>query len=838
MVVGGRDRMVAMYDTDRGDPRDAANAEGADAVLVWEVVAEDFVYCVALSHDMQYVAYGGTAKKVSVLSARSGTALFEVPLNGVLWCVALTVGPKGWQVAFGGELSVITVMDVETQTDVLQLPVKEMTNDIAVMRDSLCFVNGTRATMFGAGGTHYGWREKPSFSVVTNLITTLLSSEEQLVKSIGLIVDHHPSIVNLRAPDGGGSLLSYVVANTNHPGLLERLMHANCLLSMPRDRYGRSLLNLAVENGKWHSLRLIIDALQRKAFSDTPEPMRVVNEALRSIAYKYPLVFLRYISTAEMQLEPEVLGEVDAADVMLSGRLMKGSQHRSPKHLWRDELQQHRVMVSSFDRMDQSKQEEQVVMAVEQIGSGETPRANGQARRRRSSVKGLAEGVLAKISGKESPGQMATRPVPGALAPAACSVLSGVHQATLATQGEPSDASAGRTAAISTQPTIELGYPTVTHTGVQARRVLLEDFAALPEPGTVAPLQLVVEAVQASTRADSYSVFGSELVEILLDFKWHGFARRKYFVELTLYVVHVVLILIWNIMSNEVVVNDRATIDEITKRLAAGEPRIWMVASLFGWTTFMCLNLTRLQLQEFRRIGMRIFMDPWKALELLYIIFQLLVNVLFFVNQYVYESVLRPGNPLSWVNMTEDGEIERLNSVEGYPSGRGRALADFLNGGLFGPHEAEFGGGFNEEYESVDGSFSIFNYSPWHQVMRLDHAHARMLRGAGGGGSDDPAAYYPGGLPTGLSAGAYVVLQALVALSTWLRLLYYFKGILRLGTLVHTMQRIVVDIYPLLLLIGVLFIAFWSSIWMVGVMQAHSPPTSDDAAPFASRAAT
>ena len=29
--------------------------------------------CVAMTRDMQYVAYGGTAKKVVVLSARSGT---------------------------------------------------------------------------------------------------------------------------------------------------------------------------------------------------------------------------------------------------------------------------------------------------------------------------------------------------------------------------------------------------------------------------------------------------------------------------------------------------------------------------------------------------------------------------------------------------------------------------------------------------------------------------------------------------------------------------------------------------------------------------------------------
>ena len=56
-----------------------------------------------------------------------------------------------------------------------------------------------------------------------------------------------------------------------------------------------------------------------------------------------------------------------------------------------------------------------------------------------------------------------------------------------------------------------------------------ENFAALSalthEGGAVSPLQLVVAAVEA-THTD-YSVFGSKLIEILLEFKWNGFAKQK-----------------------------------------------------------------------------------------------------------------------------------------------------------------------------------------------------------------------------------------------------------------------------------------------------------------------
>ena len=52
MVVGGRDKKIAMYDVDRGEGRANPTAP-VDAMLQWEVMSEDFVYCVALSHDMQ-----------------------------------------------------------------------------------------------------------------------------------------------------------------------------------------------------------------------------------------------------------------------------------------------------------------------------------------------------------------------------------------------------------------------------------------------------------------------------------------------------------------------------------------------------------------------------------------------------------------------------------------------------------------------------------------------------------------------------------------------------------------------------------------------------------------
>ena len=69
----------------------------------------------------------------------------------------------------------------------------------------------------------------------------------------------------------------------------------------------------------------------------------------------------------------------------------------------------------------------------------------------------------------------------------------------------------------------------------------MQNFAGILEqgPAAVAPLQLIVDAVDATA---DYSVFGSRLVRVLVDFKWFGFAREAFFWELALYLVHMTLV--------------------------------------------------------------------------------------------------------------------------------------------------------------------------------------------------------------------------------------------------------------------------------------------------------
>ena len=67
--LAGRDKICALYE----------RSEGSDSMSVlWEALAEDFVYAVTLSRDLTYCAYGGTAKSVVVLDGRTGVQVCRV----------------------------------------------------------------------------------------------------------------------------------------------------------------------------------------------------------------------------------------------------------------------------------------------------------------------------------------------------------------------------------------------------------------------------------------------------------------------------------------------------------------------------------------------------------------------------------------------------------------------------------------------------------------------------------------------------------------------------------------------------------------------------------------
>ena len=86
-----------------------------------------------------------------------------------------------------GECPTIVVFDVAAGADVLQLPTDEITYEVCLTDDSLCYTDGKLAAMYGKG-SDYSWRDPPSFRVVSSIINTMLTAEEQVRHGLYIIL--------------------------------------------------------------------------------------------------------------------------------------------------------------------------------------------------------------------------------------------------------------------------------------------------------------------------------------------------------------------------------------------------------------------------------------------------------------------------------------------------------------------------------------------------------------------------------------------------------------------------------------------------------------------------
>lgn len=773
LCIGGRDKACALYERAEG---------GKDFSPLWEAKAEDFVYCVALSADLTYCAYGGTMKAVIVLDGRTGVAAMRIDVPGTVWTISLLHLPGEPRLAIGGELPTITLYDLKNQCDVLQLPVDETTFAVVATPDSIAFTNGNACSMYGKGGMEYAWRDPPSFGVVASLIMTMLGNEEELLHCTKLIIDNHPAVVNSRDPETGASLLQFVISNANRSRLLDILLASQCRIGLQADMRGRTCLHQALENGKWHSLQQLLDALRHERFSVIPGSMRLVAECFEVIASDYPLDFLHYIGNLNLQHEPEVLGDIDAFDVMLPSTLISGSSQRCPKGLWAAKLEQYSRSGAEEakdggkikDLAEPSEIEERsmapsflkrtVSVSSEASSNGRPGTAGGRPTRPGSARPGTAGGM------RSSSSSLPTFKAP----PSEKAVLA----AALAASNGPAASSAVADAAI------EMGFNKVSRGGLQAMRVPIENFAGLFETSTgqagVAPLQLIVDAVNAT---GNYAVFNSQLLRIILEFKWYGFAQRAFYSEVCVKLWHVTVVQYFNLRASAVIDHTLADIlgvDFLGKKTNyPGSPEYLLIAA-FVWTSGMILVTFCTELRQIRGGLLSYLSEVWNWIDWVYIIGQFTINVLFVTRDFAPNLLI--------TRAVENGTVIKRMLAEDLVHDNPAPLMGGHHG--FGLHDA-----IGEDW--IEG----------------DHPFRRVLKakGSSGGGEDIYGETYS-------ELGPFVVLQSFVVVTSTLRLLYFFKGNLRLGALVHTLFRIVIDILPLMTLVVVFLFAFTGSM-MIMVMH-------------------
>ena len=343
----------------------------------------------------------------------------------------------------------------------------------------------------------------------------------------------------------------------------------------------------------------------------------------------------------------------------------------------------------------------------------------------------------------------------------------------------------------------EMGYNKVSRGGLQAMRVPIENFAGLFESTAtsgsisgVAPLQLIVDAVVST---GNYAVFNSPLIRIILEFKWYGFARNAFYREVTFSVVHVAIVQLYNVYSASTLNYTLKDCLGASDSDFPGRPDYIMIIG-FVWTTLMCLYNLSVEIRQMRAGFLNYIGDTYNYVDWIYILGQGSINVLFVLRDFVPDALL-----YTIPNATEVAE-------------GGRRLGEELLDQLlveprlphYQPHyQHSFGGGMG--FGAGEAEYDA-----------LGHGFRNLKAKSGNAGADVEVG------ETGYQAGAFVLLQSIVVVTSTLRLLYFFRGLLRLGALTHTLYRIIIDILPLITLL-IVFILGFTGAMMVLIMQELDP---------------
>jgi len=779
MAVGGRDKCVVLYDM-QADNRIAPSSE---PVVVWEKSTDDFIYSVALTDDLKYVAYGGTSKLVHLCDGLSGRELFRVNAGNTIWSTALLENPP--RLVYGGETPAIVVMDLNSLGDELQLPVHEIIQAISITSDAICFANGKQATMYGKAGIQYGWQDQPAHGVVSQMMLSMLSTEEILLKYISLVLAKHPSVVNSQDALTGKSLLQFAVEKCPMPRVIDVFLKANVKLGMGGDVQNKTALYTSVLQGKWRALQQIIDALLSGRFGFSPNSMRLVMQAFQTMASKHPREFLYLVTNMPLEPEPEILSTAtsNAHDIMLPRRLVSGSDARCPRGLWETKIDHHRVVRTQDDDDDMFKKSRPSVLGLalgrclsagssfrdseaDSSSYGDSGRfthmlssrisnSSALARNQGASLVGRLRSSLASASKRGSSSQAEKmQSKPGSLSIAnrktnfrtkrrRSSRLGQILAAPGRALGEVRaifEAWESNKAAAFAAKGIEEGYcKAAREGGISAMRIPFQNIAGFVENSRgvkVAPLQLIVDAVAAT---HEYAVFGAQSVDITLEYKWKGFALKGFLKSLLFFCLHLLAATTFNFYASRTI---DLTVDEILGN--TGETPYWGLLLGWVWTTVICLYLEYNELYQLRMRRFSYFKDYVNVLDQTFMLGQLTLNLMF------------------WIRDSDD-------------------------------------------VISVTGSHIYLSPSP-------PPAPAGELA--------PPNVTFEDGFVGREEIGLFLTLQALVVLSLFLRLVGYSRGILALGALVHMVAEVFLDIIPFMMLLTVTTVGFSFSL---SILLQHTP---------------
>eukprot|EP00966_Prymnesium_polylepis_P234339 5420398-Prymnesium_polylepis.1 len=283
------------------------------------------------------------------------------------------------------------------------------------------------------------------------------------------------------------------------------------------------------------------------------------------------------------------------------------------------------------------------------------------------------------------------------------------------------------------------GFCKATQGSIEAFRVPFENFAANIDTGLggqVSPLKLIVEA---AVKTQDFTVFGSRPVELLLEYKWKAFARFSIVVETALFCVHVTIAAVYNLA----VADNMGTPTAVLLGIEPGSTPNYLLILGWIWTTIYSIVKGVAEMKQFRASGFDLcdyITDMSNLLDQTIVVGQIFINVCFW---FVDERIDLFFKHFVW--FPEVNNSRRLNEVHG-----GHAYASTVQGGwATGPQS-----------HAPDGA-------------------ARMLATS----ANTVTATWE-------TVGGFQVIEAVVIVALFTRLIFYFRGSLKFGALVYLLFEV------------------------------------------------
>jgi len=215
---------------------------------------------------------------------------------------------------------------------------------------------------------------------------------------------------------------------------------------------------------------------------------------------------------------------------------------------------------------------------------------------------------------------------------------------------------------------VPLGYPRVVNSGVRAMRVPIENFAGNLVCDSGAHTNVLELVVHAVTVTRDYQVFAARGLSILLDFKWDRYARRSFLSQLVFFLLHLIWTTAFTLQASQV-------LDDTLAPANIDPAEHWFF--LFGWsiTTVVSTYYLYYCYQRARAAGLRVYMnDTQEVINLLYNLFQVIVNILFWLRTFTPFFVFAPADMeltkmntsygTSWDLASNDPEVTTLRIKE------------------------------------------------------------------------------------------------------------------------------------------------------------------------------